>query len=205
VAINFALAHFHAVAQLLVVSHFRQHGALMVKFQERIVKRRCGFRSYSRAKDSMELSRAKRLVEAYVKEPIEFDVKEVLLNGDWIYVPWGWIGCFGYLVHRRTERILCLGTGAAPHATIWGICRGSHYDKPDTLAIKAVQDLKELKRALGRELQHNPVFAQFDQRMQSLPCIFRNVELWRVVEGLVEAEERGYCEFEINPTETPAS
>lgn len=178
---------------------------LMVKFQERIVKKRYGFRTYSRSKDSTALSRAKRLVEACVKQSIDFDVKEVLVHGKWIYVPWGWIGCFGYLVHRKTERILCLGTGAAPHATIWAICSGSNYDKPDTLVFKAIHDLKETKRALGWQLQANPTFDQFDQRIKSLPCVFRNVDLWRMAEGLVEAERKGYCEFEINPTDTPAS
>ena len=177
----------------------------MVKFQERIVKRRNGFRSYSPSKDSMELSRAKRLVEAFVNRPMDFDAKEVLLNDDWIVLSGGFIGTWGFMVHRRTECVIGLGTCLAPHASVWAICGGSHYNKPDILVFKAVHDLNETKRALGYQLQHDPAFAQFDQRIQTLPSIFHNVDLWRMAERLVDAEEKGYCEFEINPTDTSAS
>ena len=180
----------------------------MQPYQRKFLEARYGFRAYSADCDpeGTVLDRAKAAVEAFVERPIEFSRDEVLWNDDFIFVPWGWVGCSGYLVHRRTQHVISLGTSLTPDEWVWAIYRGCDVDSwrkgcisKDTLAITAVHDRKALLEALWWYRQHDPRFADFDRQVQKHPWKIRKICLIYAIRGLMQAERRGDFEFEINP------
>jgi len=72
----------------------------MQPHQQKFLEERYGFRLYLTGDDlgGAELEQAKVLVEAFVGRSIDFKTHEALWNDDYIFVPYGWIGCSGYLV-----------------------------------------------------------------------------------------------------------
>ncbi len=179
----------------------------MQPYQQQFLETRYGFRVYSSGDDpeSAELRRAKTSVEAFVGQPIDFSADKVLWNDDFIFVPWGWIGCSGYLVHRRTQKIIGLGTVLTPDEWVWAIYHGCHVDawealrKPEeTLVIKAIHEPSALLRALSWHRKFERRFADFDPARLKLPYVISPIDLLHAIRGLMEAEQKGYFEFEIN-------
>jgi hypothetical protein len=180
----------------------------MQPYQQTFLEERHGFRAYSPAEDAkgMPLSRAQHLVETSVEQPIQFEIGRVLVNDDLIYVPYGWVGCLGFLVHRRTERVILLGSVLVPHQWVWAFYRGfslgeTAADRQDTLVIRAVHQPRETVKTFRWLMRREPKFKRLGRQLRTLPCIIRDVDLLFAVRELMVAEEKQYFDFEINPTD----
>lgn len=61
-----------------------------------------------------------RLDQAQVQEPIRFDADQLLRCDEWWYVPFGWIGCAGFIVDRRDGYVNWLGSSLMLSDCFWG-------------------------------------------------------------------------------------
>lgn len=65
------------------------------------------------------------LDQAQFQEPIKFDATGLLRCDEWWYIPFGWIGCYGFLVDRRDGYVNWLGSAMMTlNDCFWGHTRG---------------------------------------------------------------------------------
>jgi hypothetical protein len=151
---------------------------------------------YPEPEDGALIERAAEAVAAHEGHPISFERHDALVNDDLIYVPYGWIGCCGFLVARSTWTATLLGSGIPKRVHVWAYYRGfadgpTSNDRPNDLVILAVRDPRAAQRALKRVGKVPAV----DQ----LPFRFRNVDLYFSREALWRAEIKGDLEFHVEP------
>ncbi len=173
-----------------------------------------GFRSYSESEETqgMTLAEAKALVERNTDHCITFNLERVMLNDDLIYIPYTYMGCVGYLVERRSGRVMLLYSGMLPHVHIWayyrgfwdchgGMARVARGSGEDTLLIRAVHNLEKTRESLFWFLRDNVTARDFAKQLHNPPCLVRQVAVRPYIKAFMEAEEKGYFDFEINPRE----
>jgi hypothetical protein len=168
-----------------------------------------GFRGYSAGEEAvgMGLAEAKALVEKDRGHPISFSPEGVMLNDDLFYIPPARsgcvMGCVGYLVGRRSGRVMFLQSGILPHVRIWALYRGFFDCKGlgDTLLIRAVHNLEKTRELLTTVLRSNIAARELGQKLHNPPCVFRRVYVGSYIREFMEAEEKGYFDFEVNPSD----
>ena len=84
-----------------------------------------------------------------------FERSDALLNDEIVYVPYGWIGCVGFIVTRSTWTPVLLGSGIPVHVHVWAHYRGfangeTGADRPNDLVITAIKDRNAAQRTLRR-------------------------------------------------------
>lgn len=147
--------------------------------------------------DSAAVCRAADVVSASVGREARHDAREVLLNEDLVYIPYGWIGCVGFLVPRSTGSPILLGSGVPRHVHVWAYYRGfadgeTSADRPNDLVVIEVREREATARALARVGEVPPDAA--------LPHRFRGVDLYFSREALFRAELRGDFLFRVEPS-----
>lgn len=121
---------------------------------------------------------------------VDYDRDGVLVSDELFYLPFGWIGCAGYLVERKTKRVIALGSALSVDAQIWAWYRGIPLGtgQRNDVEITEVRDRVELTRVLCRLLDGRLVHSQLVPRLQMLPCTIENLNLFFVCEDLRRAE-----------------
>ena len=75
--------------------------------------------------DAAESAMVDHLHAAGWKARIEYDRSRVIESKDWWYIPYGWIGCFGFFVDKEDAYVDWLGSGMFTiEDCIWAHDRG---------------------------------------------------------------------------------
>jgi hypothetical protein len=101
----------------------------------------------------MTLEEAAAHVSAFHGSPVraghEFDASEALEAATWWYVPYGWIGCCGFVVEKRTGQVHQMGSNAGLETYLWAQDRGLLVEYAD-LVIDEVHDPAATAAALRK-------------------------------------------------------
>jgi hypothetical protein len=151
---------------------------------------------YPKPDEHALIERAAAAVAETQGADVTVDPTEALLNDEIIYVPYGWIGCVGFLVVRSTWTPILLGSGIPLRVHVWAYYRGfadgeTNVDRPNDLLVTMVKDPRAARRALVR-VGHLPEPVE-------LPFRFRSVDLYFSREALWEAELKGDLRFQVEP------
>lgn len=133
------------------------------------------------------------------------------LREGWFF-PWetSRVGCSGVVVHKATGRILHLGSTFSIGRDLEMYDRGYQFERYD-LVILAIHDLEATRHALTKirfseveiTYEHGQVWRipkelphhELRKRLEILPCVFPDVQLYFKLELLEQARHERWFEF----------
>ncbi|WP_367874582.1 hypothetical protein [Luteolibacter sp. Populi] len=145
---------------------------------------------------------------------VEFDPEDVIESAKWWYIPFGWIGCAGFIIDKDGGYINQLGSCHSLDECCWGHSNGIKYKYAD-LTVLRVHNLDATLATLmkmGNSSPFSPTpnkqdkdgnlreFWTIDElraEIITLPKTFPDQVLWFTILALHEARDKGYFDFEV--------
>ncbi len=160
------------------------------------------------------LATAKQHLERALETEFSCDDSEAIEAPEWWYIPYGWIGCAGFIIDKADGYINQLGSCHSLDDCFWAHNRGIKYGYAD-LTITQVNDREgtiDTLMKMGNRAPLNPIPNKSDgnderrtfwtreelgQQIDDLPVTFDNQHLWFTIPALRRADENAFCNFEV--------
>jgi hypothetical protein len=159
------------------------------------------------------LARMQRRMDAQgFKGKIKFDPSQLLRASDWWYIPFGWIGCFGFIVSDAGEYVNWLGSSSVlrmqdcfwghEHGAVCGLVEFTIHDYSDASVL--LELFPHLQKAVpSRFAPYRMVsFFQAEIAMEIKAGFprFQNYFVWHAIPVLRRLKESGDLVFTCTPT-----
>lgn len=160
-------------------------------------------------KDAEEAIRRKLAQEKFNAGEIKYDVSEVVENDRWWYVPFSWIGCFGFIVNKSDLYVNWLGSALHPNLEecLWGHDHGLYCEfvdfsfAPDTdtqLALRLLPKFKHTHAPDGAAPLSDPAWyseSEIQLAFERQFPTFRRHFVWYAIPALRIAYEKEGLRF----------
>lgn len=158
--------------------------------------------------------RAEKRLKEHLSGKVDFSElgympEEVLENDDIYLFPIGWIGCAGYLIQKTDQEIVGFGSYISREAHLWAYYEGISLatlgrGRKNRISIVSVNDKEKTIKALKSFLDSQYVDREIISKLDELPLIFDNVDLYFSIRSLIEARNGNWFEFKISGYENNA-
>lgn len=160
------------------------------------------------------LATAKEHLAGALGRDISFQESQVIEAPRWWYIPYGWIGCAGFIIDKADGYINQLGSCHSLDDCFWAHNRGIKYGYAD-LTIHQITNLKstiDTLMKMGSRAPFNPIpnrpntsgkgsefwtREELEAILEGLPVTFSNQILWFTIPALRNAETQSFCKFEV--------
>jgi hypothetical protein len=132
-----------------------------------------------------------------------YDPEKVLESPEAYYFPINWIGCSGYLVVKESSEIIPFGSYVGHEAHIWAYYQGislasAGADRHNNLKILRVNDRERTIAVLKDFLNAKYVAGEVVPKLDALPLLLEDVDLYFAIRGLINARANGWFTFEVS-------
>lgn len=160
------------------------------------------------------LTTAKEHLERVLGRNVSYLESQAIEAPRWWYIPYGWIGCSGFIVDKADGYINQLGSCHSLDDCFWAHNRGIKYGYAD-LTIHQINDIQgtiDTLMKMGSHAPYNPIpnrpntsgkgyefwtREELEALLDVLPVTFSNQILWFTIPALRNAEKESFCKFEV--------
>jgi hypothetical protein len=157
--------------------------------------------------DSALVHLQRRLDNEQFRETVSFNARDLLRGQHWWYIPYGWIGCRGFIVNMESGYVNWLGSALSLSNCFWGHEHGIYHDmldfafSPDTdrnLAARLLRRFKHMHPNARGVLPGEPVWYRESEIPTALSKqfpTFKHHFVWFGIPDIFHAYEKEGLQF----------
>jgi len=157
---------------------------------------------------NLSYDKAIEQVESFVGGTIEIKQEYLIESLAWWYIPFGWIGCSGYIVDKNDGHVNQLGSAYPLSVWFWGHIHGFKHDTYDFIITKINDQQQTLNfvNTIGFRFPHvdaKPSSSyrkkQHEEKLLSLPCIYENQRLGLSIPHFIDIDGFNLFDYILQP------